>query len=53
MKEFARNQWERAQRTIKTASALLESDPESASSHAYYAAFHALTAPLCLAQPQL
>ena len=44
MKEFARNQWERAQRTIKTAVALLESDPESAASRAYYAAFHALTA---------
>jgi uncharacterized protein (UPF0332 family) len=44
MKEFARNQWERAQRTIKTASALLESDPESAASRTYYAAFHALTA---------
>ena len=44
MKKFASNQWERAQRTIKTALALLESDPESAASRAYYAAFHALTA---------
>ena len=44
MKEFAGSQWERAQRTIKTAVALLESDPESATSRAYYAAFHALTA---------
>ena len=44
MKGFARNQWERAQRTIKSAVTLLESDPESAVSRAYYAAFHALTA---------
>jgi len=44
VKDFARNQWERAQRTLKTAVALIESDPESAASRAYYAAFHALTA---------
>ena len=44
MKEFARSEWQRAQRAIKTASALIESDPESATSRAYYAAFHALTA---------
>jgi len=39
VKDFARNQWERAQRTVKTAVALIESDPESAASRAYYAAF--------------
>jgi len=44
MKEFARSEWQRAQRTIKTAAALIQSDPESAASRAYYAAFHALTA---------
>ena len=44
MKEFARSEWQRAQRTIQSASTLLASDPESAASRAYYAAFHALTA---------
>ena len=44
MKEFARGEWERAQRSIKTAATLTQSDPESATSRAYYAAFHALTA---------
>lgn len=44
MKEFARSEWQRAQRAIKSASTLIESDPESAVSRAYYAAFHALTA---------
>ena len=44
MKQFASSQWERGRRTINTALALLESDPESAASRAYYAAFHALTA---------
>jgi uncharacterized protein (UPF0332 family) len=44
VKEFARSQWQRAQRSIKTAATLIESDPESATSRAYYAAFHALTA---------
>ena len=44
MKEFARSQWQRAQRSVKTAATLIESDPESATSRAYYAAFHALTA---------
>ena len=44
MKEFAGSQWQRARRIIQTASMLVESDPESAASRAYYAAFHALTA---------
>jgi len=48
VKEFARSEWQRAQRTIKTAAALIESDPESATSRAYYAAFHALTAVFAL-----
>jgi len=44
VKEFAGSQWQRARRIIQTASMLVESDPESAASRAYYAAFHALTA---------
>lgn len=44
MKEFACSEWQRAQRSIKTAVTLIQSDPESATSRAYYAAFHALTA---------
>ncbi len=44
MKKFARSEWERAQRTIKTAATIIQSDPESATSRAFYAAFHALTA---------
>ncbi len=44
MKEFAGSQWQRARRIIQTSSMLVESDPESAASRAYYAAFHALTA---------
>jgi uncharacterized protein (UPF0332 family) len=44
VKEFARSEWQRAQRSIKTAATLIQSDPESATSRAYYAAFHALTA---------
>jgi uncharacterized protein len=44
VKEVARSQWQRAQRVIRTAAGLIASDPESAASRAYYAAFHALTA---------
>jgi uncharacterized protein (UPF0332 family) len=44
VKEFACSEWQRAQRSIKTAATLIQSDPESATSRAYYAAFHALTA---------
>jgi uncharacterized protein (UPF0332 family) len=44
VKEFAASQWQRARRIIQTASMLVETDPESAASRAYYAAFHALTA---------
>jgi len=44
VKEFAGSQWQRARRIIQTSSMLVESDPESAASRAYYAAFHALTA---------
>jgi uncharacterized protein (UPF0332 family) len=44
VKEFACSEWQRAQRSIRTAGTLIQSDPESATSRAYYAAFHALTA---------
>jgi len=44
VKEFADSQLQRARRIIQTASMLVATDPESAASRAYYAAFHALTA---------
>ena len=44
MKAFAAMEWDRARRTLKSARQLVESDPDSAASRAYYAAFHALTA---------
>jgi uncharacterized protein (UPF0332 family) len=44
VKEFAGSQLQRARRIIQTASMLVATDPESAASRAYYAAFHALTA---------
>jgi uncharacterized protein (UPF0332 family) len=36
--------WDRARRSLESANNLVSSDPESASSRAYYAAFHAVTA---------
>src|SRR5437867_4309812 len=44
MKEFARREWQRAGRALKTAATLITTDPEAAVSRAYYAAFHAVTA---------
>ena len=46
MKEFAAAEWMRAQRSLDSARSLVQSDPDSAASRAYYAAFHALTAVL-------
>lgn len=43
MNEFATTQWQRALRTLSSARQLIETDPDSAASRAYYAAFHALT----------
>lgn len=43
MNEFAKMQWQRALRTMSSARQLIETDPNSAASRAYYAAFHALT----------
>ncbi len=44
MKEFALTQWQRALRTPASVKQFLETDPDSAASRAYYAAFHSLTA---------
>lgn len=44
MTEFAQVEWDRAQRTLNSAQLLAETDPDSAVSRAYYAAFHAVTA---------
>ncbi len=44
MKEFAAVEWQRALRTLETAKQEARTDPDSAASRAYYAAFHALTA---------
>ncbi len=44
MNEFALVEWGRAERAIASAERLVESDPDSAVSRAYYAAFHAINA---------
>ena len=44
MKEFASTEWQRAERAYESACKLVDEDPDSAVSRAYYAAFHALTA---------
>ena len=44
MKEEAAAFWERAQVTLRTAESLIESDPDSATSRAYYAALNAVSA---------
>jgi len=44
MREFAAVEWDRAERALESARQLAETDPDSAASRAYYAAFHALTA---------
>ncbi len=46
MKEFIRSQWAKSMRSIAAAEATLETDPDSAASRAYYAAFHGVTAVL-------
>ena len=48
MKEFARREKQRANRALQTAAMLVTTDPESAVSRAYYAAFHAVTAVFAL-----
>ena len=44
MKEFAAMEWQRAHRTLASGKQLARTDPDSAASRAYYAAFHALAA---------
>ena len=46
MKEFIRSQWTKAIRSLAAAEATLDTDPDSAASRAYYAAFHGVTATL-------
>ena len=46
MKEFIRSQWTKAMRSLAAAGATLDTDPDSAASRAYYAAFHGVTATL-------
>ena len=48
MNGFALAQWQRARQSLATAAQLLDSDPDSAASRAYYAAFHAVTAVFAL-----
>jgi uncharacterized protein (UPF0332 family) len=44
MRQFAASEWERAERTLVTADHVVDKDPESAASRAFYAAFHAMSA---------
>jgi uncharacterized protein (UPF0332 family) len=44
MKEFAASEWQRAVATLDSGRHLVEKDPDSAASRAFYAAFHAVTA---------
>ena len=46
MNEFAWSQWKKATRALASAGAILDMDPDSAASRAYYAAFHGVTAVL-------
>lgn len=50
MRAFATTEWDRARRALASARALAETDPDSAASRAYYAAFHALTAYFALGE---
>ncbi len=43
MKKFACAEWERALQTLSSGERLVESDPDSAASRAFYAAYHAVT----------
>jgi len=48
MKEFALAEWQRAHRAFRSVKYLMDIDPDSAASRAYYSAFHAVTALLAL-----
>jgi uncharacterized protein (UPF0332 family) len=42
--DFANNEWNKANKSLVAAKTLIEIDPDSSVSRAYYAAFHAVTA---------
>lgn len=44
MKGFARSVWKRGEDSLRSAEILLDTDPDSSASRAYYAAYHAVTA---------
>lgn len=44
MRQFVSVEWKRAHGALAAAEQLIVSEPDSAASRAYYAAFHALTA---------
>ena len=44
MTEFSASEWKRAEGALASAEILVDVDPNSAASRAYYAAFHAVTA---------
>lgn len=46
MKDFVRSQWAKSTRALAAARAIVETDPDSSASRAYYAAFHGVTAVL-------
>ncbi len=48
MTEQARDLWIRALRALRTAASLVDEDPDSAASRAYYAAFYAISAVFAL-----
>jgi uncharacterized protein (UPF0332 family) len=48
MKELAQSEWARARQSAASARLLVETDPDSAASRAFYAAFHALSAAFAL-----
>jgi len=48
MTEQARDLWHRAQRALHTAASLVDEDPDSAASRAYYSAFYAVSAVFAL-----
>ena len=52
MNEFIRSQWAKSNRSLAAAEATLDTDPDSAASRAYYAAFHVFHASRCGALPR-
>ncbi|MEI7861143.1 MAG: HEPN domain-containing protein [Planctomycetota bacterium] len=46
MNAFAQSQWNKGGRALASAAKIVDTDPDSAASRAYYAAFHGVTAVL-------